>query len=270
MGRCYHARMRRRRYVPRARFFTRFLGLFLLLVSACAAKAGDASAPSCGKDVGDARVGDCLCRFVYRKRHHFRHWAWSGIFPGEGGFIPDPHYLCSQDGIFPEPVNETLSDEKSRYAIVDVNPFFNDKSSEVLLLVRWHDEVFEYSLNFPKHKGVQAILGQPTPPPARVFPYKSGLAVLVDFAGPANGAYVLPLPLRTKAVLELVRVGTPEFVGIVGALRSVAQDRTTKEQFCKATNDFIAFYEKYSGPCAGRVKDASEIERNFARFWLEN
>jgi hypothetical protein len=184
------------------------LPLFLVVVSACAAMADDASAASCN-DVGDQRVKDCLCSSVHRKRHHFRHRVWSGIFPAEGDFIPDPHYLCSMDGMFPEPVNEVISDKESRYAIVDVNPFFNDKSSEVLLLVKWHDEVFEYSLKFPKHKGVRAILGQPTPPPARVFPYKTGLAVLVNLFGPAKGAYVLPLPLRTETALELVRFGTP-------------------------------------------------------------
>lgn len=156
------------RYVPHVRFFTGFLALILLVISAYPAKAGDA-APSCGRDVGDARVKDCLCRFVHRKRHHFRHWVWSGIFPGEGGFIPDPHYLCSKDGVFSDPVNELISVKTSRYAIVDVNPFFNDRSSEVLLLVKWHDEVLEYSLNFPKRKDVRAILGQPTPPPALVF-----------------------------------------------------------------------------------------------------
>jgi hypothetical protein len=270
LRRCYDACMRRCRFVPRVGVFIEFLAIFLLVVRACAAEAGDGSAPSCSRDVGDSRVTDCLCRLVHRKRHHFRHWLWSGIFPGEGGFIPDPHYLCSEDGIFPEPVNDLISDKESRYAVVDVNPFFNDSSSEVLLLVKWHDEVFEYSLNFPKHKDVRAILGQPTPPPALAFPYKTGLAVLVTFWGRARGAYLLPLPLRKKTVLELVGFGTPEFAEIVGAFRSVAQDRTTKDQFCKSTYDFVAFFEKYSGPCDARVKDATEIERNFARFWLEN
>jgi len=257
------------RNVPHVQFFIEFLGLVLLLASTCPAKGADAAA-SCGRDIGDARVNDCLCRFVHRKRHHFRHWIWSGTFPVEGGFIPDPHYLCSEDGIFADPVNELISDTASRYALVDVNPFFNDRSSEVLLLVKWHDEVFEYSLNTPKRKDVRAILGQPIPPPALVFPYKDGLAVLVTFWGRARGAYVLPLPLRKRTALELVRFGTPEFAEIVGAFGSVAQDHTIKDQFCKANNDFVAFYEKYAGPCAGRVKDGPEIEKNFSRFWLSN
>jgi hypothetical protein len=270
-GRCYDAHVSRCRFVPSVRVLTEFLALFLLLlVSTRAAKAGDASAPSCVRDIGDSSAKDCLCRLVHRKRHHFRHWVWSGIFPGEGGFIADPHYLCSRDGIFPEPVNEAISDKESRYAIVDVNPFFNDRSSEVLLFVKRRDEVYEYSLSFPKHKGVRAILSQSTAPPALVFPYKTGLAVLVDFTGPAKGAYTLPLPLRKKRALELVRTGTSEFAEIADAFRFVAQDRTTKDQFCSATNDFIAFYEKFSGPCDGHIIGTTEVERNFARFWPSN
>ena len=231
----------------------------------CHVKADDGVGPSCD----DPRVKDCLCRSVRRKRHHFRHWVWSGIFPLEGGFIPDPHYLCSEDGILPGPVNGLVADKASRYAIVDVNPFFNDRSSEILLLVKGHDEVFEYSLNFPKHKGVRAIWGYPEAPPALLFPYKTGLAVLVNFLGPAKGVYVLSLPLKTKTILELSGIGTPEFAEIVGTFRSVAQDRRTKDEFCKGAYDFVAFYEKYSGPCDGRAHDSTEIEKNFAQFWLE-
>jgi len=252
--------------IRRIRVSLQLVRLFLILLSACSAEAWSTSSPSCTQD---ARVKDCLCRFVHRKRHHFRHWRWSGIFPVEGGFIPDPHYLCSEDGIFPKPVNDMISAEGSRYAIVDVNPFFDDRSSEVLLLLRWHDEVFEYSLTFPKHKDVRAILAQPTPPPAMVFPYKTGLAVLVNFSGPARGVYVLPLPPRNTA-LQLVAFGTPEFAEIASAFGPIAQDRSIKNQFCKATNDFVAFYEKYAGPCTEHIKATPEIERRFARFWQSN
>jgi hypothetical protein len=257
--------MRHRRFILGIAAFIRLLGFFLLAVSTCPAKAGDRVGPSCP----DPRVKNCLCSSVRRKRHHFRHWIWSGIFPLEGGFIPDPHYICSEDGILPGPVNELIADKESRYAIVDVNPFFNDRSSEVLLLVKRHDEVFEYSLNFPKHEGVQAIAVEPEPPTALLFPYKTGLAALVNFLGPAKGAYVLPLPLKTKSLLELSGIGSPEFAEIAEAFKSIAQDRATKDQFCKGTNDFVAFYEKYSGPCDGRVQDSTEIEKNFAKFWLE-
>jgi hypothetical protein len=167
-------------------------------------------------------------------------------------------------------VSRVLSDNDSRYAIVDVNPFFNDSSSEVLLLIQSRDEVFEYSLKFPRHKAVRAILAEPTRPPAMVFPHKKGLAVLVDFVGPAKGAYLLKMPLRTSTALDLVPVASGEFEEITAEFRSVGQERTTRDQFCKSTNDFIAFYEKYSGSCDGKGRGIDDIEGNFARFWVQH
>jgi hypothetical protein len=154
-----------------------------------------------------------------------------------GGFIPDPHFLCSVDREFSEPVSGILSKD-SRYAIVDVNPFFNDNSSEILLLIQSHNEIFEHSLKFPAHKRVQAVLAEPEQPPAMVFPYNGGLVVLANFFGPAQGVYVLPLPLRKNSTLDLIRVGTPEFEEIANHFRLQGQELTTKDNFCKTTNDY--------------------------------
>ena len=49
------------------------------------------------------------------------------------------------------------------------------------------------------------------PPPAMVFPYKDGLEVLANFFGPTKGVYLLPLPLRSGATLELISAGSPQF-----------------------------------------------------------
>jgi hypothetical protein len=151
--------------------------------------------PQCGEEVFDA---------VSRKYFPLRHWQWSGIPLLEGGFVPDPHYLCSESLTFSAPVNNLLSSRGSRYAIVDVNPFFNDNTSEILLLIQSQGNRFEYACAFPHGKNVQAILAYPMPPPAMVFPYNSGLAILADFFGPAKGVYLLPLPLRSGTILELI------------------------------------------------------------------
>ena len=212
---------------------------------------------------------DQPCHSVSRAHFPFRHWQWSGIPPFEGGFIPDPHYIWSESASFSDPVSRMLPVTDSRYAIVDVNPAFNDGTSEILLLIQSRDSVFQYSLTFPKHQGVQAILAHPTAPPAMVFPYKNGLAVLVSFFG-MNGIYILPLPLRSGAALDLIPPRSPEFAAVAAALKSVGQERTTREQFCESKRrDFIAFYEKYSGPCGGQSRAISEIESDFAHFWLQ-
>src|ERR1700730_14197823 len=50
--------------------------------------------------------GDSWCHSVRRKHFPFRHWHWSGIPVVEGGFVPDPHYLWSENAPFPQSVNE--------------------------------------------------------------------------------------------------------------------------------------------------------------------
>lgn len=213
--------------------------------------------------------GDELCDAVSRKHFPLRHWQWSGIPLLEGGFIHDPHYLCSESLALSEPVNNLLSSRRSRYTIVDVNPFFNDSTSEILLLIESQGTRFEYRLTAPKHKGIQAVLAYPTPPPALVFPYRNGLAVLANFFGPAKGVYLLPLPFKSGTALDLISANSAEFATVAAAFHGIGQEPTTRDQFCESRRkDFIAFYEKYSGPCNQKSRAVSEIDGDFAYFWL--
>jgi len=212
-----------------------------------------------------------LCSAVSRKHFPLRHWQWSGIPILEGGFVPDPHYSCSESVKFSEPVNKLLSSRDSSYAVVDVNPGFDDRTSEVLLLIQSRGNTFQYSLGFPHGKGVQAIRAIPEPSPAMAFPYNGELAILVNFFGPAKGIYLVPLPLRPGIHLQLISAGGPEFVKIADSFRPVGREQTTRDQFCESRrNDFIVFYEKYSGPCDRQARRASEIDQDFAGFWLED
>jgi hypothetical protein len=104
-----------------------------------------------------------------------------------------------------------------------------------------------------------------------VFPYEHGLAVLVNFFGPAKGIYILPVPLRSGATPELISANSAAFAVVAAAFRSVGEERTTRDQFCESKRkDFIAFYEKYYGPCNGENRMVSDIDKEFARFWLKD
>jgi len=86
------------------------------------------------------------------------------------------------------------------------------------------------------------------------FPYRNGLAVLANFSGPAKGFYLLLLPLRWGTTLELVPASSPEFAKVAATFESVAQDQTTKHQFCESrSKDFIAFYENMVDLASKRV-----------------
>jgi hypothetical protein len=217
------------------------------------------------------QCGEKPCDSVRRKHFPFRHWNWSGIPLLEGGFIPDPHYLWSESLTFSVPASRMLSAEDSRYAIMDVNPAFDDSTSEVLLLIQSRDTTFEYSLTFPRHKGVQAISAYPMPPPAMAFPYEHGLALLANFFGPAKGIYILPVPLRSGATLALIPANSAAFAVVAATFRSVGAERTTRDQFCESKRkDFIAFYEKYYGPCNGESRIVNEVDKEFTSFWLRD
>ena len=211
-----------------------------------------------------------LCGTIARRYYPLRHWSWSGIFPFEGGFIPDPHFLWSERMGVTEPVKQRLSNE-AQYQLVDVNPFFDDYSSEVLLLIKSGNQSFEYALARPKGRSVQAVIASPMPPSAILFPSVQKLAVLVNFHG-ARGVFLLDFPLRTGGRLELTPAGSTNFEAIATAFKAVGQERTTREQVCSLfrRNDFIAFYEKYCGPCDDRARSSAEIENEFALFWLQD
>lgn len=153
------------------------------------------------------RSPDCdapLVNHVKRKYFPLRHWPWSGIPVLEGGFIPDPHYICSTVVSVAEPVKEKLGSKDGEYAVIDVNPFFNDGTSEVLLLIQANGSKFEYSLSIPKGQNVQAVIASPTAPEAMLFPSGNDLVVLANFFGPAKGMYRLPLPLGHSGKLQFI------------------------------------------------------------------
>lgn len=211
-----------------------------------------------------------LCGTIARRYYPLRHWSWSGIFPFEGGFIPDPHFLWSDRMVVTEPVKQRLSNE-AQYQLVDVNPFFDDYSSEVLLLIKSGNQSFEYTLARPKGRSVQAVTASLMLPSAILFPSGQKLPVLVNFHG-VRGGYLLDLPLRSGRQLELTPAGSTNFGTIATTFRAVSQERTTREQVCSRfrRNDFVAFYEKYCGPCEDGARNSAEIENAFARFWLQD
>lgn len=162
---------------------------------------------------------------------------------------------------FSDPVLKLLGSHDATYQVMDVNPFFNDHSSEIVFLVRSGGMLFEYILDFPKGKKVQAVLAEPTKPSARVFPYKGKLAILANFYGLAKGVYVLDLPLKSSGKLQLTPLNSSEFDEITQDFRTVGLDPSVKDQFCRTTNDFAAFYEKFAGPCG------SPHKHTYDDFW---
>jgi hypothetical protein len=249
------------RYSVQNWFAAAIMLLFIVFLSSHAAAQGTSNKES-----------DNGCAPLVRKHRIFHRLIWSGIFPGEGGFISDPHCLASDQMAFSKPALKLLGSPNATYEVMDVDPFFNDDSSEIVLLIRAGGDLFEYSFDFPKRQNSQAVLAMPGLPSARIFPYRGKLAVLADFSGPAKGAYLLELPLRTTAHLGRIPINTPEFDEIALEFKTIGLDTSVKDQFCKTTNDFAAFYERHAGSCdwSPEIYAVNRAVHDYDFFWKQN
>ena len=66
------------------------------------------------------------------------------------GFIPDPHFLSSEAMPLSEPVLKMLSHHDGSFRLIDVNPFFNDRTSEILLVVTLENFDFRVLSRIPE------------------------------------------------------------------------------------------------------------------------
>jgi len=206
-----------------------------------------------------------FARHLKRPYYPLRHWQWSGIMPFFGGFHPDPHFLTSDMATFPEVTSRRLGLTRIDYLLADVNPYFNDETSEVVLLLQADKRVTEYLLEVPRNQNVQAIVFWPTRPD--LLPFTSGnQVVLLSGIDGTRGLFLLDAPLHGGR-LALVPARTTRFYTLASAFTNAA-DADVRAQFCDSRRrDFVAFYEFYAHPCDDRRPAKPEIEKEFREFW---
>lgn len=88
---------------------------------------------------------------IQRDNYNLRNFMWSGIFPLYGGFISDPHYLYSEPVDVTEYLSSVFHDSNVRYQLIDVNPFFENSTSENILAMEINGSPFEYRLETPEN-----------------------------------------------------------------------------------------------------------------------
>lgn len=86
---------------------------------------------------------------IRRDKYNLRNFMWSGIFPLYGGFISDPHFLYSQPVNVSDYLSSIFHHKNVRYQLIDVNPFFENNSSENILAMEIDSTPYEYKLNMP-------------------------------------------------------------------------------------------------------------------------
>lgn len=86
---------------------------------------------------------------IKRDKYYFRNFIWSGIFPFYGGFIPDPHFLFQRPVDITEYLSPIFHGKSVRYQLMQVNPYFEDRSSELILAVEIEGLPYEIKLEYP-------------------------------------------------------------------------------------------------------------------------
>jgi hypothetical protein len=180
---------------------------------------------------------------VSRQVHRFRHWTWSGIFPFYGGWIPDPHFLATP--IFPVPrdVAQILGDPAARYQGVDINPWFEDDTSEIVLAIESGGVVHEYSI------------ANEFEPPLKygfinngggiyVFPYESSLAFYTSLDIDRRAFLFVTLPFKRFGDLVVALEATPEYERAIAHLGATGRYRSLKEDPCRGLADLYERFER--------------------------
>lgn len=191
---------------------------------------------------------------ISRPIHYFRHSVWSGIFPF-GGRIPDPHYLYSQVYEDLGPIAKKIGARKVRYQFFDINPFFENATSEYVLALEVDGKVTEVPLNLSGSEGVRVILGRGDDAVA-LLPAKDRIILLVTYSKTGvpgertwNSIAAIPLPIQKhKMPLE---VFSPEDERYKNLVREIPKEIASiyKKWFCNSTNSKRKFFEEQFESC---------------------
>lgn len=184
---------------------------------------------------------------IRRPVYHFRHWMWSGIFPVYGGFMDDPHFIASPPVLLPDAVRQILGDANARYQIYDINPFFEDETSQTVLVIESRGTSYEYTVQTKEPLALNAIDFEY--PAIRMFMYDSniGLISLSRVVGFAS----ISLPLASGGQIIFQDFDTSYAREMLQYLKT-DQNFLMLKQLCdrpKRNQLKVKFYEKEFGPC---------------------
>lgn len=173
------------------------------------------------------------CPDIRRPRYPLRHLTWSGIWPW-GNFVPDPHFLCSRPIELHPNVRQLLGVTTGAVQLVDINPFFRDKSSEVVLVITAGEEMSEITVNGLER--TRTVLSRDEEPAAEVFLHtEHELLVWLEAItpdGPSTGFVIVPMPLLKKSDLEWIPMKSPDARRLKASLAGLLVDTSWTERIC--------------------------------------
>jgi hypothetical protein len=185
---------------------------------------------------------------IQRPVYHFRHWMWSGIFPVDGGFIDDPHFIASQPTLLPEGVRQLLGDETARYQMYDINPFFEDETSQTVLVIAHKGIIYEYKVRTKVPLVLNVDMNIKNGILIKPFEYESNIGLISTDR--EVGFSFIELPLKKNGEIIFEDFNTAFSKKVISYLKNGKKYLNLKDALC--SDPFLpnhAFYEKEFGPC---------------------
>lgn len=194
---------------------------------------------------------------IEREKYYARHFQWSGIFPVMGGFHADPHYFMTPVFEFSQQIKDRLGVETGRYQGVDVNRWFDDETSEILLLLELDGEVFEFpirsttrslgkSLVSARHDIISWLQGDQLVFFTSLYPPRGEVRHLSEKLEEYIVLLVIALPIDEGGSVSILFSDEQEFDQRVMDHLADRPPPQIIDRFCKGNNFFQAIFERYA------------------------
>ncbi|MBJ6361630.1 hypothetical protein JFN88_10025 [Paenibacillus sp. MAHUQ-46] len=179
---------------------------------------------------------------VTRTKYYFRNFLWSGIFPLYGGFISDPHFLFQHPVDLTQYLSSFFQKKPVKYQLVQVNPYFKNKTSEMILAMEFDGQAYEYKLEVPSDYPAFVVESEPS---SEFLYYGNNLYfVLTDGWKQAFLIYEILPPLQenkslTYNLISIDQSDVPAFLNF-----PLSQDQIDR-LINHYDNSFYDFYSQY-------------------------
>jgi len=181
---------------------------------------------------------------IERDTQRFRQWKWSGCFPFYGGWISDPLFIGA--GVFPfsSAISQRLGDFTARFQGFDINPWFRDETTEIVLAIETKGKVYEQRIT----EAAKGHIGYGFRDSNDFVPFlmNDHLVFLTTLSGTQLVFILVDLPIRSNANTPVYSEGTREWNEVISYLETGERFRSLRLPLCESgRKSFRRAYELF-------------------------
>ena len=169
---------------------------------------------------------------------------WSGIFPFYGGFLPDPHMSATEPFDMPSEITNRLEAKSIRFQGYDINPWFDDRLSEILLAIEVDNHAYQFKIEntvSPKMDYGFINFYEPIIP----FIYNEKLVFITALDISRLALLSIDLPITKNGIITPIFYEQVEFKETIQYLKNKERYKILKDDLCRQFIPYIEFYENF-------------------------